>query len=67
MLITNESQTGLTPISIDEVSAARARIDWVALRTPLIRFQDNDESDIYLKLENLEPIGSLQRSADGRT
>ncbi len=65
MLITDQSQSGLIPISIDEVLAARARIDWIAaLRTPLIRFQDNDESDIYVKLENLQPMTIPQALRD---
>jgi threonine dehydratase len=43
------------------VRAARQRIAGSALRTPLIRYDsDGGEPEIYLKLENLQPIGSFK-------
>ncbi len=51
----------LTPTSLDDVRAAQARIATVALRTPLLRLHTADATgEIYLKLENLQPIGSFK-------
>ena len=44
----------------DMFKAAQARIAGVAMRTPLIRLHADDRDDIYLKLENLQPIGSFK-------
>src|SRR5258707_14019945 len=47
--------------SLDDVRAARAAIQGSALRTPLIRLNVEDApAEIYLKLENLQPIGSFK-------
>ncbi len=43
-------------ISLDEIRAARDRIGDAVLRTPLLRFDER----IWLKLENLQPIGSFK-------
>ena len=40
--------------------AARERIAGVALRTPLSRLNVEGPAEIYLKLENLQPIGSFK-------
>ena len=49
------------PISLDTIRAAQTRIKGVAIRTPLVRLNlDNAPADIYLKLENLQPIGSFK-------
>ncbi len=48
------------PIGIDHIRAARERIDGLALRTPLVRLNADGPADIYLKLENLQPIGSFK-------
>jgi threonine dehydratase len=49
------------PVSLEEISAARERIAGRAVRTPLIRLNvDEAPADIYLKLENLQPIGSFK-------
>jgi threonine dehydratase len=43
------------------LQAARERISGAALRTPLIRLNvDDAPAEIYLKLENLQPIGSFK-------
>ncbi len=44
-------------IPLAEIEAARARIAGAAVRTPLVRLPD---SDVWLKLENLQPIGSFK-------
>ncbi|MBV8480421.1 MAG: threonine/serine dehydratase [Actinobacteria bacterium] len=43
-------------ISLDEIRRARERIGDDVLRTPLVRLDDH----IWLKLENLQPIGSFK-------
>jgi len=46
--------------SLDDIRAARERIAG-ALRTPLVKYHgDPGEPEIYLKLENLQPIGSFK-------
>jgi threonine dehydratase len=51
----------LSPIPRSEVEAARARLDGIVLRTPLVRLGLPDASpQILLKLENLQPIGSFK-------
>ena len=46
------------PISVSEAREARRNIAGFALRTPLVRC--NAEPELYLKLENLQPIGSFK-------
>lgn len=49
------------PIPLGEVISARNCIAGRALRTPLVRLNvDDAAADIYLKLENLQPIGSFK-------
>jgi len=49
------------PISIEAIEAARSRIAGTITRTPLIRLQTgNPRPEIYLKLENLQPINSFK-------
>ena len=43
-------------IPLDEIRGARERLGGDVLRTPLVRFEDR----IWLKLENLQPIGSFK-------
>jgi threonine dehydratase len=52
------------PISLDDIRAARERIAGSVLRTPLVRL-NVDDTDIYLKLENLQPIGSFKLRGAG--
>jgi threonine dehydratase len=48
-------------ISIGEIEAARERLRGVVTRTPLVRLNvDDAPTTIYLKLENLQPIGSFK-------
>ena len=52
--------------TLDEIRAARARIAGLALRTPLVRLGVDDAgAEIYLKLENLQPIGSFKLRGAG--
>lgn len=51
----------LEPVPLDEIEAARERISGSAVRTPLVRLNiDDAPAEIYLKLENLQPIGSFK-------
>ena len=57
------SQMGrtLSAASLDEVHGARDRLIGVVMRTPLIRLPtDTVSPEVYLKLENLQPIGSFK-------
>jgi threonine dehydratase len=49
-------------IELSAIDAARARIADVAVRTPLVRFDAGQDpaTEIYLKLETLQPIGSFK-------
>lgn len=47
------------PVTLEAAQEARRNIAGVALRTPLVRL-NADEHDVYLKLENLQPIGSFK-------
>jgi len=49
------------PIPLEAIRAAQVRISDVALRTPLVRLNAaSDAAEIFLKLENLQPIGSFK-------
>lgn len=49
----------LAPVTVREARAAAERIAGIALRTPLVRLPVDDDT-IYLKLENLQPIGAFK-------
>jgi threonine dehydratase len=47
--------------TIEEIHAARDRIRGWALRTPLVRLNaDESKAEVFVKLENLQPIGSFK-------
>ncbi len=46
--------------TLAEIEAARERIRGAAIRTPLVRLNAEAPAEIYLKLENLQPIGSFK-------
>ena len=49
------------PIPIEQIRAAKKRIAGNVLRSPLIRLSVTDApAEIFLKLENLQPIGSFK-------
>src|SRR5690348_16932990 len=54
------------PIPLDDIRAAQQRLAGSVLRTPLIRLNlDDAPAEIYLKLENLQPIGSFKLRGAG--
>lgn len=56
------------PIAIERIRAAQERIAGLAVRTPLLRLNlagIDAPADIYLKLENLQPIGSFKLRGAG--
>src|SRR5580693_7749079 len=46
-------------ITLEAAAEARRNIAGLAIRTPLVRL-NADEHEVYLKLENLQPIGSFK-------
>src|SRR5215831_12213750 len=49
------------PLPLFELRAAQARLASTVIRTPLVRLQvEEAPAEIYLKLENLQPIGSFK-------
>lgn len=51
----------LRPATLDEILSASRRLRPLAMRTPLVRLNVNDApAEIYLKMENLQPIGSFK-------
>jgi len=51
----------LTPPALEEIQAARKRIAGVASRTPLLRLAPRaGEVELWLKPENLQPVGSFK-------
>ena len=53
-------------IPLAEIEAARERLSGAVLRTPLVRLDVTDApAELYLKLENLQPIGSFKLRGAG--
>ena len=50
----------IEPILLADITEARDRIRGTAIRTPLVRLHVDAPAEIYLKLENLQPIGSFK-------
>src|SRR6201988_2620679 len=48
------------PITLAQVAEARNNIAAVAMRTPLVLCNTDAPGHLYLKLENLQPIGSFK-------
>src|SRR5215469_3179131 len=46
--------------TLAEIKAARERIAGAAIRTPLVRLYVDAPAEIYLKLENLQPVHSFK-------
>ncbi len=46
--------------TLDAIYAAQKRLAGLVIRTPLIRLNIDHPAEIYLKLENLQPIGSFK-------
>ncbi|MGB9073185.1 MAG: threonine/serine dehydratase [Terriglobales bacterium] len=48
-------------VSLHDIRAAQARLDGIAVRTPLLEWTGvADSRKLYLKLENLQPIGAFK-------
>src|SRR5260370_15835947 len=52
-------------ITLEDVKEARKRLDGILPRTPLIRLDDGGTGELYLKLENLPPIRSVNVRGSG--
>src|SRR5579863_10334573 len=51
----------VAPVRLEDVAAAWERIKGVVLRTPLVKLRHDAESpEVWLKLENLQPINSFK-------
>ncbi len=48
------------PITLSDAEQARQNIAGIALRTPLVRLNAESAHEVFLKLENLQPIGSFK-------
>lgn len=48
------------PFPLSAIEAARQRIAGTAIRTPLVRLAVDAPAEVWLKLENLQPIGSFK-------
>jgi threonine dehydratase len=48
------------PVTLEQVQEARRNIAGAALRTPLVPLNADAGAEVYLKLENLQPIGSFK-------
>ncbi len=56
----------IEPIQLEAIQAAQGRLDPAVVRTPLVRLNvDDAPGEIYLKLENLQPIGSFKLRGAG--
>ena len=52
-------------LTLGDVQEARRRLEGIAVRTPLIRLDDGGTGELYLKLENLQPIRSFKIRGSG--
>ena len=52
-------------VSLEAIQNARKLISDLAIHTPLVRLNLDGPADIYLKLENLQPIGSFKLRGAG--
>jgi threonine dehydratase len=52
-------------ITLEDVKEARKRLEGIVPRTPLIRLDDGGAGELYLKLENLQPIRSFKVRGSG--
>jgi threonine dehydratase len=51
----------LRPATLEEIRSASSRLSNLAVRTPLLRLNvDDAPAEIYIKMENLQPIGSFK-------
>jgi threonine dehydratase len=65
-LRSTSAEPAYEPVALEEIEAARRRIAGTVARTPLLRLEDvGSSAEIYLKLENLQPIGSFKLRGAG--
>ncbi|MGD9307258.1 MAG: pyridoxal-phosphate dependent enzyme, partial [Desulfobacterales bacterium] len=58
--------TAAEPISLSEIQEAQNRLSDTVFRTPLVPlYTDDSAAEIFLKLENLQPIGSFKLRGAG--
>jgi threonine dehydratase len=58
--------TTAEPISLSEIQEAQKRLSDTVFRTPLVPLNtDDSQAEIFLKLENLQPIGSFKLRGAG--
>jgi|GEM_PF-1861875 len=56
----------LDPVSLKAIRETQGRLTDTVLRTPLVRLNvDDSAAEIFLKLENLQPIGSFELRGAG--
>ncbi len=55
----------LKPIPFEAILEAQTRLVGTAVRTPLVRLNVDSSHEIWLKLENLQPIGSFKLRGAG--
>lgn len=55
----------LAPPTLEEIREARERIRGAAIRTPLLRLNADAPAEVWLKCENLQPIGSFKLRGAG--
>src|SRR5512132_301052 len=57
---------GLSAPTLNEILDAQQRLKGIAVRTPLVRLDAADSAaELWLKLENLQPIGSFKIRGGG--
>lgn len=57
----DDTLTPVSPITIDAIERARVRVRETIVRTPLVKLETGaSRPEIYLKLENLQPINSFK-------
>jgi len=52
-------------LTLADVQEARKRLEGIAVRTPLVRLDNGGSGELYLKLENLQPIRSFKIRGSG--
>ena len=63
--MTHPVSTPLEAPTLDEIRTARERIRGTAIRTPLLELNADAPAEIWLKCENLQPIGSFKLRGAG--
>jgi len=47
-------------VTLDDILLAKSRLQGIAVRTPLVRCFTGEETELYLKAESFQPIGSFK-------